>query len=332
MTRSGNSRLVTALGAVVLAAALAACDPTFGIGLPSTRALERGVQDALSSKNFEVGGTYRELGQQYQVDVQFERPGREHLRVRGANLDVEAIVIDTAAYFRGQAFLAQHMGGDALSQNIVKAAGNAWWKGSAALVPALPELTQADAFRRTFLGPAVTSRNDHVSIDGVDAAELSGPRAEVFISLAAPYRLLHIRFPGRVAVDGLESVDLKYGGFGDTFGIAAPPDVIDFSNLSTLPPIYSVISVDTSKCTSPCIVSALLKNLGGTRGARGPSTITFTVTATATSAVLGTCRMQVVPDVGYNATTTVSCTIANLDTQSENAAVVTASADNPGRG
>jgi hypothetical protein len=47
--------------------------------------------------------------------------------------------------------------------------------------------------------------------------------------------------------------------------------------------------------------------------------------------VLGTCSAQVSPDVGYNATTTVTCTFANLDLQQANAATVTASADNPGR-
>jgi hypothetical protein len=47
--------------------------------------------------------------------------------------------------------------------------------------------------------------------------------------------------------------------------------------------------------------------------------------------VLGTCSTQVTPDVGYNATTTVTCTFANLDIQQANAATVTATADNPGR-
>jgi hypothetical protein len=43
---------------------------------------------------------------------------------------------------------------------------------------------------------------------------------------------------------------------------------------------------------------------------------------------LGSCQAQVQPDVGYNATTTVSCTIDGV--QAQNAAVVTASATNPG--
>jgi hypothetical protein len=91
-----------------------------------------------------------------------------------------------------------------------------------------------------------------------------------------------------------------------------------------------VVSVDTSACASPCIVAALLKNLGGRAAAQAPSTITFTMTDPASKRVLGTCATQVSPDVGYNVTTIVSCTFANLDVQQANAATVTATADNPG--
>ena len=105
--------------------------------------------------------------------------------------------------------------------------------------------------------------------------------------------------------------------------------MIDFSNLTTLPPIYTVVSVDTSRCASPCVVSAQLKNLGGLFGATAPSTVAFTMKAAASGAVLGTCQAQVTPDVAYNATTSVSCTI-NVTGQIENAATVTATATNPG--
>ncbi|HEY3195726.1 MAG TPA: hypothetical protein VGK42_10885, partial [Candidatus Dormibacteraeota bacterium] len=78
-----------------------------------------------------------------------------------------------------------------------------------------------------------------------------------------------------------------------------------------------------------CVVSALLKNLGGMNGAQAPATITFTMTDTATRQVLGSCQVQVVPDVGYNATTTVGCTI-QLATKPISAASVTATVENPG--
>jgi hypothetical protein len=223
------------------------------------------------------------------------------------------------------------MGADPLSQDLVKAAGNAWWRGSAGQVPQLQDLTDGATFRATFLGPAVTQRIDHVTLDGVDAVELSGARADVYIAAQAPYNLLRVHMNKKVVIDGISDGDFKYSNFGKDFGIAAPTDVIDFSNLSTLPPIYTVLSVDTSGCASPCVVSAVLKNLGGTTAAAARSTVTFTMTDPVSKRLLGTCSAQVTPDVGYNATTTVSCTFANLDIQQANAATVTASADNPGR-
>jgi hypothetical protein len=135
----------------------------------------------------------------------------------------------------------------------------------------------------------------------------------------------------KVVIDGISDGDFKYGNFDKDFGVAAPKDVIDFSNLSTLPPIYTVVSVDTSGCVTPCVVSALLKNLGGMTAAVAHSTVTFTMTDSVSKRVLGTCSAQVTTDVGYNATTTVSCTFANLDLQQANSATVTAAADNPGR-
>jgi len=316
--------------AALLAGALSACGLPFGIGLPSTRALEAGVRASLASPRFEITGSYLERGLAVSFDLQIQRPDSEHLTLTGSAVKLEAIVLGSSAYFRGQEFLAAHMSTDPLSQNLVKAAGNAWWKGSTGLFPPLAELTQPDSFQRTFLGPAVSDRTDHVDVDGVDAVDLSGVRGDVYVALAPPYRLLGVRFRGSSSIDGLAQATLAYGSYGQDFQIAAPTDLIDFSNLSTLPPIYQVVSVNTSRCSSPCVVSALLKNLGGNVGAKAPSTITFTMTNTATKAVIGTCAVPVIPDVGYNSTTTVSCTITL--TQSANAAIVSAIATNPGRG
>jgi hypothetical protein len=341
----------TVAGAAVLIA-LAACDVPFGLGTPSTRALEGGVEAGLSGSSFEMTGTYTGAAVPVQVasgarttspapapasdttwtlDLQISRPGTQHITVSGANVKVEVVVIGGAAYFRGHQFLADHMGTDPLSQDLVKAAGNAWWKGSAGQLPQMQDLTDGATFRATFLGPAVTQRTDHVTVDGVDAVELSGARADVFIAAQAPYSLLRVHMNKKVVIDAISDGDFTYSNFGKDFGIVAPTDVIDFSNLSTLPPIYTVLSVDTSGCLSPCVVSALLKNLGGMTAALARSTVTFTMADSVSKRVLGTCSAQVSPDVGYNTTTTVSCTFANLDIQQANAATVTATADNPGR-
>ncbi len=304
-----------------------------GLGLPTTRALESGAADSLSAaKSFQITGAYSESGTRWSIDLQLTRPATQHVVMSAGNVMLEAIVTSGGTYFRGQQFLSDHLGGDPLARNLVKAAGNAWWKGSAGQVPQLPDLTDGVRFRATFLGSAVTQRSDHVSVDKIDAVDLSGARADVYIAAQSPHQLLRVHMKKGVAIDGTNDGDLRYGNFDRDFQIMAPTNVIDFANLSTLPPVYTVVSVDTSGCGAPCVVSAVLKNLGGMSGAKAPSTVTFSVTDTASNNVVGGCQAQVNADVGYNATMTVACTVSGLNSQQENAALVTATADNPGRG
>jgi hypothetical protein len=320
------------VGAVVVAA-LSACDLPLALDLPTTRSLESGaIGSLIAADSLEITGSYTEATNRWSIDLQLSRPDSEHITVTTSDVKLEAITLGNDAYFRGQQFLSTHMGSDIVSRSFVKAAGNGWWKGSAGHVPQLTDLTDGNVFRSTFLGPAITQRTDHVSVDGVDAVDLSGARGEVFITAQAPYRVLRVRLKHGVVVDGIRDADLRFVNYNHDFGISAPADVIDFSNLTTLPPIYTVVSVDTSGCGSPCVVSALLKNLGGLLHAQAPSTITFTMADTASRQVLGRCQTQVAPDVGYNATTTVACTIDNMTAQQSNAAIVTATPDNPGRG
>jgi hypothetical protein len=331
LSQAKHRALAVVAGAVVLAA-LSACDPPFSLGQPSTRALENGAADTLTAaKTFEVTGFYIESGDRWSIDLQVARPATQHVVVSKADVKLEAIIVGNDAYFRGSEFLSQHMGSDLISRNLVKAAGNAWWKGSAGNVPRLPDLTDGTSFRSTFLGTAVTQRTDHVAVDGLDAVDLSGPRADVFVAANPPYRVLRVRLKKGVVIDGVSEADLRFDNFDRDFRITAPSDVIDFSNLSTLPPIYTVVSVDTSGCGSPCGLSALLKNLGGMLNARAPSTITFTMTDSASGHAVGSCQVEVKPDVGYNATTKVACTISALSGQQLSAGTVTATPDNPGR-
>ena len=336
--RRTRYRALAIVAGATFVALLSACQAPFGLGEPSTRSLEDGATGTLAeAKSFEITGSYRAAGDVWSIDLQLAPHEAQHVVVSSSALKLEALVFfdaggsATDAYFRGNQYLSQHMGADPASRNLVKAAGNGWWKGAAGDVPRLLDLTDGPAFRLAFLGTAVTTRTDHVDVDGVDAVNLSGPRADVFIAASAPHRLLRLRVKAEATIDGITEADLKYGNFGKDFKIARPTDVIDFSNLSTLPPIYTVVSVDTSRCTATCVVSAVVKNLGGKVGAQAPSTITFTMTDSATKATAGTCQAQVVPDVGFNGTTTVSCTISTVNGQQANAAIITAAPTNPGR-
>ena len=311
--------------------ALAACDLPFGLGLPTIRALNAGAGDSLdAATSVRISGTYAELSTAWKIDLELVRPKTEHLLLSSKTVNLEAIITDRGSYFRGRQFLASNMGSDPYSQSLVRAAGDAWWTGLAEIPPQLPDFTKGADLRSTFLGTAVTSRTDHVSVGGVAAVELSGPRADVFLAEAPPYRVLRVRMHPGAAVDGISSADLTYSDYGRDFGIAPPSGALDFADQSTLPPIYTVVSVDTSVCGATCVVGATLKNLGGKSAARAPSTVTFTMTDPQTSSVLGTCNVTVQPDVGHSATTTVSCAISGVSGADHNAAVVTAAADNPG--
>jgi len=132
--------------------------------------------------------------------------------------------------------------------------------------------------------------------------------------------------PG-TTVDGVTRADLRYSHYGTDFNIVPPASVINFADLSTLPPNYTVLSVDTNGCGSPCVVRAVVKNLGGITGASGPSTVRFDVTDLVSGASSASCTATITPDVGYNATTTLSCTVSGVNF---GAAKVTATPTNPG--
>ncbi len=134
--RSYSLAARAAAGAAVLIA-LAACDLPFGLGTPSTRALEGGAEASLRGSSFEMTGTYTGAGVSlpvhvasgartgspapapasdttWTIDLQLSRPGAQHITVSGTNLKVEVVVVGGAAYFRGHQFLADHMGTDPL--------------------------------------------------------------------------------------------------------------------------------------------------------------------------------------------------------------------------
>lgn len=314
------------LVAVVSVLALAACDP---FGLPSTRALENGAVATLTSaRSFEMAGTYAAGGSTWSVDLEIAGVTGERIVASDGKDSVEAIVIGHAAYFRGRDFLAAHVT-DPRSKPLISAAGDAWWTGVATDLPGLPDLTAGEAFRSAFLGPAVATRTDHRTVGGVDAVELSGGRADVYIASTPPYELLRVHLRNGVTVDGITQADFVYRRVNADFGIAPPSPVIDFGNLSTLPPLYTVETVDISRCAATCAVTATVRNLGGGSGAAAPSTVTFTMTDAVSHTTLRSCTAVIQPDVGYNQTATVSCTMPGA---AVNAAVITAAATNPGRG
>lgn len=326
------SRILSTALPVALLCLSACTNPLDVASRPSTRTLEDGAANSLiAARSFEITGDYTQGTDRWSIDVQIVPPDKEHASITGPTVKLEAIIIGSSAYYRGQQFLVQHTSSDPNTVSLVRAAGNAWWKATTGGLVRFPDFTDGQSFRTTFLGPVASRRIDNVKVDGQPAVDFAGVRGDVYLAASPPYEPLRVHLNPRVAVDGLTAADLRFINFNKDFAITAPQNVIDFSNLSTLPPIYYVVAIDTSGCASPCVLSAQLKNLGGQGGAKAPSSVAFTVTDAATSKQVGTCSAVISPDVGYNATTSAGCTIGNLSGQSLNAAIVSAAVDNPGR-
>src|SRR5258707_401594 len=153
-TRTGTRRALAAVAGAAAVVAISACQTPFGLGEPSTRSLEAGVVNSLAAaKSLELTGPYTDAGGQWSIDLQLARPGTQHIIVSNPDIKLEAaIFVDptgssvTEAYFRGNQFLSQHMGPDPASRNLVKAAGNAWWKGTSGQVPQLSNFTDGANF------------------------------------------------------------------------------------------------------------------------------------------------------------------------------------------
>src|SRR5205809_5204045 len=129
--------------------ALSACDLPFGIGSPTTRALESGAAASLQQLSFEITGVYTQtvvappppivsgarvsapaVGSRWSLDLQLSSrpPGGRRMSVSNGDVKLDAIVLPSVAYFSGQAFLLQFLGGDPRSRDLARAAGNGWWK------------------------------------------------------------------------------------------------------------------------------------------------------------------------------------------------------------
>jgi hypothetical protein len=308
-----------------------ACQLPLGLGLPTTRELESGALAVVASaRSLEVAGSYEESSGRWDLDVKLARPAARHVVASRNGVRVEAITIGNDAYFRGQELLAQQLNGDEPSRSLANAAGNAWWKGLASNQLDFFPFTDGARLKAAFINTDLVMRLDHVAENGVDTARLSSPRADVYIGEAAPHELVRLQMRQGTSVDGFTQADLQFTHYGADFKITAPSDLINFADLSTLPPSYTVLSVDASGCASACLVQATVKNLGGRTGARAASTIRFDLTDLVSGGVIGSCTATVAPDVDYNATTTVSCTIAKAASQDFGAAKVTATPTNPG--
>jgi hypothetical protein len=319
--------------AVVAVLSLAACEVPLGLDQASTPELENGAIAAVASaRSLEIAGPYTESGEPWKIDLQVSRPSSKRMVLESKSFRLEAIVIGGTAYFRSPELMAARLAAGQTTPGAAVAVGQGWWRGAMAAgpPPALADFTDSSKLKTTFLNSALVARHDHVAMAGADTAELSGPLADVYIREAAPHDLIRLHMKSSTTVDGIAKADFLFSHYGADFGIVAPAEVVDFADLSTLPPNYTVLSVDGSGCGSPCQVNASVKNLGGRTGAKARSTVTFEMTEVLSGKVLGKCTGTIAPDVDFNVTTTVSCIIDGVVSVPAGGAKVTATPTNPG--
>lgn len=292
---------------------IGACGLPFGIGHPSTSDLEKGAADSLASaKSFETKATYQDGGKAYDLDIEYARP-TIHIAGKQGDNEFEMLSFQNKTYYKGRAFLTSLL----VDPNAVmelKGSDDRWVTGTQLTPVDSSAITDPGKTRLLLSGPAA-NRQDDVSFDGQNTAELTLPAAIVNITESTPYRLLRLRsIPGQ-SQEGVSNVDAAFSNYNQSFTIAAPTNAFDLDDPSTWPPLYRADSVhqetipNTNSCNDPCVLGATMENIGGVNGASSPSTVTFSLTSDADNSSLGSCKVTIQPDRPHGQQFSVSCSI-----------------------
>ncbi len=290
----------------------AACSPPFGIGLPSTADLVNGSADGLArASGFEVAGRFTTAGDAYTVDIRYQSSGAAHVDLTVAGARIEALQFGATVYYHGREAAARFTGTDDFGRAQPNAVGDRWFTTSNGALVDLSAFTDPVKVKANFLNTLSWTRQDHVTVDGQDAAELSSSDDILDVTESSPHRLVRVRTrPGR-PVGAVTDGDLVFSHYGADFKLSPPQGSLNLDDPSGFPPFYEMKSVDISGCTGdPCTVAATVRNRAGATGAAKPSTVTFTATNDADHGVLGECTAGVSPDVGTGQSVTVRCQIA----------------------
>jgi hypothetical protein len=294
------------------ALSLASCGLPFGIGRPSTADLENGAAAYLTkAKSFEMAGSFTRGSDTFKLDVQFTTPSTLHEDVTKNGVQVELIQAGGKVYYRGAEFVAGEVGSDASGKTLAKAIGNRWFTSEDATPIDTSSILDANKVKANFLTTIASTRHDDVKFKDENTAELTAFDVIVNITESSPYRVVRVRSIKGKTVDGNTDADIAVSNYNKDFGIQAPSDVFDVDDMSTWPPLYTVIDVSNARCSVPCTLSAVLQNQGGLTGAPAPSSVTFTLKNHSNGSLLGSCKATISPDVAHGSKVTKSCTISS---------------------
>ncbi len=302
--------LITGAAALMISA----CALPFGLGRPSASQLESGAADYLAkAKSFEANATFLDGPKAYKLDIEFASPSTVHIGGTQGDNNLEMLSYNGKTYYKGQLFLNTVVV-DANAQIILKAARDRWVTSSQVAPIDTSEITDPSK-ARLLLSGAASNRQDDVTFNGLNTAELTLPAVIVNITEDSPYRLVRLRSIAGQALGSESHLDVAFSNYNKDFGIQAPSDVFDFDDPTTWPPRYQVDAVHQQEsspgslsCGDPCVLSADMENTGGLNGASAPSTVTFDLTAKDLSP-LGSCKATIQLDRPHGQKFTVSCSI-----------------------
>ena len=300
-----------ALLAVLLSTA---CGVT-GIGQASTSDLINDAGTELAhATGLEVSGAFSKDSEDFSVDIQMNPPHSAHITgskntSSQTSVNYEAVQIDSKDYYRSLDLARIAAGGTAEGSLVARMLGGRWftYKGTPF---DLGVFASAADIKANFLTDLKVSRKDNVDAGGQNTAQLASGDYVLNITEASPHRLVFLQTVAGKTVQGMSQAHMAIKNYEKDFAIQAPTKVIDLDDPTTWPPLYTVVSVENSRCGVPCTLSAALKNLGGVDGASAPSSVTFDVTNSASHKVLGSCTVTIHPDVPHNQTVTERCTIS----------------------
>ena len=322
-------RLLVVVSAGLLAAGCGL--PFGGPTLPTTAELINGAADGFGkATGLEVQGSFTQGTDNYTIDMQITPPSNAHITMTQNSLQIEANQVNGKVYYRGKAFVASVLGTSSSGQQIAKAVGGRWFTSRGATPIDVSGFTDASKVKANFLNTLTVKRKDNVTVNGVNTAELTADDYVLNISEASPHRLVYLTTVAGKSVQQLTNAKLGFSNYNKDFALQTPTNVFDVDDKTTWPPEYFRVSISNSKCSDPCILSAVFQNDGGLTGATAPSTVTFTLTNKADNSLIGSCKVTIQPDVANGQKVTESCSISNAAwTNFSGTYVYNAVVDNP---
>ncbi len=302
--------------AAVLAVLLFTACAVPGIGQASTSDLINGAGTELAhATGLEVNGAFSKESGDFSVNIQMNPPHSAHITASKSSssqtsLNYEAIQIGDKDFYRSLdlAKLAAAQTPDA--QQVARMVGGRWFTYSGTPLD-LGVFASAADIKANFLTDLKVSRKDNVDAGGQNTAQLATGDYVLNITEASPHRLVFLQTVAGKTVQGYSQAHMSITNYNKVFAIEAPPKVVDLDDPATWPPLYTIVSVENSRCGTPCTLSAQVKNLGGVEGATAPSTVTFDLKNSANQKVLGSCNVTIHPDLPHNQTVTERCTISS---------------------